>query len=569
MIVEDNIKNSRLEFKQFSIIVAFNNDRLHLDYTVQSVLNQTMDFTENVQLILIDCASDDESYEIALGFEKQFPDNILVLSNETSSIADGRNMGFEYSNSEYVNFLDSRDYLDENALSEIHNAIQETGEGIICLPVAVFTNEESYSPRTYEKTGLIDIDKTPGFFLRFIYSAFIKRELLTDIAFDSRIVDAEEMMFANQLLLVNGSYVLLNNGIYYYLRIRNEVHDELMQKKEFFTSKINYFLTELIHYSLEKTGEVKPFIKHVALENLILLLKNTDVSTVLSKEELNDFLNSMKHVLSFISNDEIVKICNNQSHSSFLIAIKSGSVTLENILNSTCDDSFDVKISEDNVQVLSEDYVIDDLSSRHLILDFATLRDDVLYFSGYFESIMDKENISIDGIKQYSNGEKEIIPASYYHYPTRDSQYMMGIEWNFVYNFDLAVPIRSRDENSTVKLIVNYGDSTKLDCEIRFRKFCNISYYSNYYVKDDMIIMFDDKFNIMPYSYSKLFKYEVNGLKKVYRGKNLFFKQALFFRVAYLLLYPFMRNREIWIIMDRKQAADDNGEDSWTIFRDS
>ena len=64
MIVEDNIKNSRLEFKQFSIIVAFNNDRLHLDYTVQSVLNQTMDFTENVQLILIDCASDDESYEI-------------------------------------------------------------------------------------------------------------------------------------------------------------------------------------------------------------------------------------------------------------------------------------------------------------------------------------------------------------------------------------------------------------------------------------------------------------------------------------------------------------------------
>ena len=560
MIVEDNIKNSRLEFKQFSIIVAFNNDRLHLDYTVQSVLNQTMDFKENVQLILIDCASDDESYEIALGFEKQFPDNILVLSNETSSIADGRNMGFEYSNSEYVNFLDSRDYLDENALSEIHNAIQETGEGIICLPVAVFTNEESYSPRTYEKTGLIDIDKTPGFFLRFIYSAFIKRELLTDIAFDSRIVDAEEMMFANQLLLVNGSYVLLNNGIYYYLRIRNEVHDELMQKKEFFTSKINSFLTELIHYSLEKTGEVKPFIKHVALENLILLLKNTDVSTVLSKEELNDFLNSMKHVLSFISNDEIVKICNNQSHSSFLIAIKSGSVTLENILNSTCDDSFDVKISEDNVQVLSEDYVIDDLSSRHLILDFATLRDDVLYFSGYFESIMDKENISIDGIKQYSNGEKEIIPASYYHYPTRDSQYMMGIEWNFVYNFDLAVPIRSRDENSTVKLIVNYGDSTKLDCEIRFRKFCNISYYSNYYVKDDMIIMFDDKFNIMPYSYSKLFKYEVNGLKKVYRGKNVFFKQALFFRVAYLLLYPFMRNREIWIIMDRKQAADDNGE---------
>ena len=137
MIIDDDIKNFRLEYKQFSIIVAFNNDKLHLDYTVQSVLNQTIDFRENVQLILIDCASDDESYEIALGYEKQFPDNILLLSNEAPSIADGRNMGFEYSNAEYVNFLDSRDYLDEDALTEIHKAIQETGEGIICLPVAV------------------------------------------------------------------------------------------------------------------------------------------------------------------------------------------------------------------------------------------------------------------------------------------------------------------------------------------------------------------------------------------------------------------------------------------------
>ena len=560
MIIDDDIKNFRLEYKQFSIIVAFNNDKFHLDYTVQSVLNQTIDFKENVQLILIDCASVDESYEIALGYEKQFPDNILLLSNETASIADGRNMGFEYSNAEYVNFLDSRDYLDDDALKEIHKAIQETGEGIICLPVAVFTNEEGYSPRTYEKTGLIDITKTPGFFLRFIYSSFIKRELLTDIAFDSRIVDADEMMFANQLLITNNRYVLLNNGIYYYLRIRNEIHDELMQKKEFFTSKINYFLEELIMYSLEKTGEVKLFIKYVVLENIISLLKNTDIVTVLSKEELNDFFNSMKHILSFISNDEITKICDNLSHSSFLIAIKSGSITLENILNKTLYDSFDVKVSDDNVQVLSDDYIIDDLSSRPIILDFATLRDDVLYFSGYFESIMDNGYISIDGIKEYSNGEKEVIPASYYHYPTRDSEYMMGIEWNFVYNFDLAVPIKSRNENSTVKLRVNYGNSTKLNCKIRFRQYCNISYYSNYYAKDDMIIMFDDKFNIMPYSYSKLFKYEVNGLIKVFKGKNLFYEQALFFRVVNLLLYPFMRNKEIWIIMDRKQAADDNGE---------
>ena len=72
--------------------------------------------------------------------------------------------------------------------------------------------------------------------------------------------------------------------------------------------------------------------------------------------------------------------------------------------------------------------------------------------------------------------------------------------------------------------------------------------------------MFDGKFNIMPYSYFKMAKYEIKGLMKIFKEKDLFFKQALFFRVVNLLLYPFMRNKEIWIIMDRKQAADDNGE---------
>lgn len=76
-----------------------------------------------------------------------------------------------------------------------------------------------------------------------------------------------------------------------------------------------------------------------------------------------------------------------------------------------------------------------------------------------------------------------------------------------------------------------------------------------------MIIMFDNNaFNVMPYSYIKMFGFEVKGLIGILINRELFYKQALFFRVMYLVLYPIMKNREIWIIMDRKQVADDNAE---------
>lgn len=560
MIIDDNIDEIRLEYKKFSIIVAFNNDKLHLEETIQSVLNQTIDFKDNVQLILIDCNSVDESYEIACRYEKDFPDNILILSHETPSIANGRNIGFKYSNADYINFLDSRDFLDSHALVEINKAIEDYNENIICLPVTVFTNDGHYIPRNYKKTGLIDVNQTPEFFLKFIYSAFMKKELLNDIIFDSRIVETYEMIFINKLLLKNSNYFLLNTGIYYNFRSRNEIHEELLQNKDFFNSQMDYFLIELLNYSLEKTNEIKLFIKYILLENLILLLENTDITAVLPKDDLTNFFNSMKYILNFLTNDEIINICNNLSHSSFFIAIKNSDISVENILDNTIIDILNFKTSQNNVQVLSDDEVVDDLSLRPIILDFVTLRDDILYFSGYFKSMVNEKDLSIEAIKQYSNGETEIIQGTYYHYPTRDTQFMMGLKWNYIYNFDLEIPIKNKNEKSAVKLVINYKDSIKIDCEIQFRKFCNISYSSHYYVKENRIIMFDGKFNIMPYSYFSMFKYEIRGLIKIFKDKNLFFEQAIFFRVLFLLLYPIMKYKKIWIIMDRKQAADDNAE---------
>ena len=47
---------------------------------------------------------------------------------------------------------------------------------------------------------------------------------------------------------------------------------------------------------------------------------------------------------------------------------------------------------------------------------------------------------------------------------------------------------------------------------------------------------------------------------KIYDDKGPYYTSALAFRLIYLILYPFLRNKKIWLFMDRRNAADDNGE---------
>ena len=65
---------------KFSIVTAFYNTELYIADCIESVINQTLDFKDNIQLILVDDGSSDESARIALEYMKSYPDNIILIS---------------------------------------------------------------------------------------------------------------------------------------------------------------------------------------------------------------------------------------------------------------------------------------------------------------------------------------------------------------------------------------------------------------------------------------------------------------------------------------------------------
>jgi len=98
----------------FSVIIPFYNAEATLEKCIRSVLSQTYN---NFEIILIDDASEDKSMEI---INKLNNDKIILITNKTNSLVGfSRNQGIDIAKGEYILFLDSDDFLAENALIQL------------------------------------------------------------------------------------------------------------------------------------------------------------------------------------------------------------------------------------------------------------------------------------------------------------------------------------------------------------------------------------------------------------------------------------------------------------------
>ena len=92
-----------------SVVIPVYNVERYLAETLDSVIGQSLGFEKNIQIILVNDGSPDNSEEICLKYQNRFPDNIVYVKKENGGVSSARNEGIEYIKGKYVNFLDSDD----------------------------------------------------------------------------------------------------------------------------------------------------------------------------------------------------------------------------------------------------------------------------------------------------------------------------------------------------------------------------------------------------------------------------------------------------------------------------
>ena len=100
------------------IIPVYNTEK-YLEETIQSVVNQSLDFKKNIQLILINDGSKDKSEEICKKYYFLYRDNIKYISlDRNCGVSSARNTGKTIADGKYITFLDSDDLWSKEAFEK-------------------------------------------------------------------------------------------------------------------------------------------------------------------------------------------------------------------------------------------------------------------------------------------------------------------------------------------------------------------------------------------------------------------------------------------------------------------
>ena len=113
-----------------SVIVPIYNVEKYLSRCIESLVNQTL---QDIQIILVNDGSTDNSGKIAKEYAKKYPEKIIYLEKENGGLSDARNYGIPHATGEYIAFLDSDDYIEKNAYEEMYNkAVEEDSDYVEC-----------------------------------------------------------------------------------------------------------------------------------------------------------------------------------------------------------------------------------------------------------------------------------------------------------------------------------------------------------------------------------------------------------------------------------------------------
>lgn len=212
---------------KFSVIVPVYNAAATIERCVKSLI----DCSDDIQIILIEDCSKDDSRNVCCLLEQRY-DSVLLLCNEQNrGVSYTRNRGLDAAEGEFILFVDSDDWVDGDYISVFGQAVSEESRFAVCGYV---NHDEKQNGRTdvyawtdFENTKTVDLKQE----LEKLYNACLLQQLwnkifVTDIIrkngirFDETISIGEDTRFVLDYIQKGNitEITLINRPLYHYMR---------------------------------------------------------------------------------------------------------------------------------------------------------------------------------------------------------------------------------------------------------------------------------------------------------------------------------------------------------------
>ena len=280
----------------FTIIIPVYNVENYIDKCITSVINQTY---KNYEIIVINDGSTDNSKEVLKKYENI--KNITIIEQKNKGLSAARNMGIKKAKGDYIVLLDSDDYIEEELLEKLENAINKKTD--IIRYQAKTVNEKYEVITEYKEEEFYDLDKNTAIEkilkYHFIENSWLycyKKELFTKnkLKYDEGYIH-EDFGLTPLLLLKANKITSIDYIGYNYLIRENSIMNNKDTKKTI--KKCNDFIKLGIR-------NIK-LIKKSDLKNKDLLLSYIANSILIKGKELD--LKNRKNYLKIIKENKIEK----------------------------------------------------------------------------------------------------------------------------------------------------------------------------------------------------------------------------------------------------------------------
>lgn len=221
-----------------SIIIPVYNAEKTIERCVESL---ALGKYHNIEIILIEDCSKDNSWEVCKELKERF-DNIIVYQNrKNSGPSHTRNKGIELATGDFIMFVDSDDWVSSNYISEFLELYKKNKNRLIISGLCFYDNISGdkqdfiWNKKVKRNTFLI---KTNDFFeleekfhIQSIFNKLFERDVIIDnnIRFDIRYRMGEDFQFVLKYMKTAQirECLIINKTLYYYIRYNN---DSLMSK---------------------------------------------------------------------------------------------------------------------------------------------------------------------------------------------------------------------------------------------------------------------------------------------------------------------------------------------------
>lgn len=523
---------------KLSVIVPIYNVEKYLEETIESVIHQTIGF-KNIQLILVNDGSPDNSEEICLKYKEKYPDNIVYIKQKNAGVSAARNNGIKAATGEYIQFLDSDDKVSKNAYKRAIDLLDKNKDvNFAILRMIFFDAAKGYHGLDYKfkkGTRIVDLAEEPDVITYHVTTLITRSSLIKKHQFDTNVAISEDMKFIAGLENENSKIIVIADEYFYYRKRKEETSaiQTSRKKKTYYINTPKYVFEYILDLS-KKNKKLEKHYQYSLSYDLWWRLFGVDLG-VLDENEQKEYIEEIRKLYNGID-DKI-------------------------IVDRYVKDSLGLG---KNMRALEFKY-------RKALCDDIVPKDDGLYLKN--NKIVDKASLSLEVYNLNINKDYLIVDCCF--------NLFLNCKWDICIKTNGEYIKMNRMEMSDCKNLFTFDNSyftSFYSYKLNLKSIDSLDFYlkiKGKYYKLNLFFTRFSRLNSLKNSYFKKNGYtiscnndtiKVNDKKSFrfvrYMSELLFKKKELLpFGVILLhfITYPFSKH-DNWIVSDRYDVAGDNGE---------